>query len=297
MVFKEERIKDADSIGDTDTSYECDLPKALISALHLRIHGTGGATSVALAYTMITNVRIDTDGNDGKPLDLSSAQLARRAGILEGIPPAPTSADGAYSQIPLPIYFGTKAKDKRLMLDLRGCSKRKLKLTFDTDLIDAARFAAGAPKFTLIAMVWVGAVPPEYMGHIRQEQVLSQATGTGDLGPWYDLPLHKDGKLAFMDITVSAVTTVENVELTAKNDSIHLINEHIRDIINRMNVERHLDTALTLTAYYDWMFLDRYETQVDELPIVGLLGESTKLVIERGATTTTVVLCLGTIRP
>jgi len=297
MVFKETRVKDAEAIADAATDYECDLPKALISALHIRIHGTGGAGAVALAYTMLTNVRIDTDGKDTKPMDESSAQLARRSGILEGIPQAPTSSAGAYSDIPLNLYFGTEKRDKRMMLDLRGCSKRKLKLTFDAVLVAATRFAAGAPKFTLIAVVWIGNPPIEYVGkHIRQEQILSQATATGDFGPWYNTPLYQNGQLAFLDITVSAVTTVENVELTAKNDKISLINEHFRDIMGRMNFERHLDTALTLTAYYDWMFLDRYKTQIEELPSCDLL-EDTKLVIERGATTTTIVLCLGTLVP
>lgn len=291
--WKDVKVKDQAAIADTDTSKGFDLPKALISAIHVRINGTGGS-SAALAYTMVTKARIDTDGKDKKPLDLSSAQLVRREGILFGIPPAVTNANGAYSEIPFAYYAGVKARDKRLMLDLRKCNKRKLNLTFDAVLFNAtSRFTSGTIKITIIATCWIGVAPPEFRGHIRQEEALSFATGTGDKQT-YDLPIHKGGMLAFIDITVSAVTTVENVELTANSDSIQLINEHIRDLIHRMNYERHLDTALTLTAYFDFMFVDRYETQLTSLPSCDKIN-STKLIVERGATTTTVVIVLGTI--
>jgi hypothetical protein len=296
MVWQPVKVVDELAIGDTDTTYEVDLPKELITALHLRIAGNGGATTPALAYTDVTNVRIDTDGRDKKPVDLSAVQLVRRAGIIHGIPPTCTNgAAGAYCDIPFSIYFGTKPRDSRLMLDLRNSNQRKLKLTFSGALVGVNDFAAGQAQLTVIAIVWRGGTPPEHMGHIRQEQVYALATGTGDTNPIYDLPMHSGGKLAFMDFTVSAVTTVENIELTARSDSMTLINQHFRDLTQVQAIERHLDTELTLTAYYDWMFISRYEDQVANLPDMSLLGNQLKLIVERGATTTTLVIVMGTI--
>ncbi len=293
MPFKDIRVQDQDDISDTALDYSCNLPKSLISALHIRINGTGGSTA-ALTNALISKVRIDTDGKDKKPLELSVVQLVRREGILFGIPVAITNADGAYSEVPFNHFFGTKARDKRLMLDLRRCNKRKLAFTFSAVLFNAvSKFTTGTCKITIIATVWVGATPTGYRGHIRQEQVLAFATGTGDLQT-YDLPLHQGGMIAFIEIIVSAVTTVENIEFTANSDSVLILNEHIRDIIHRMNYERHLDTALTASAYIDFMFVNRYETQLASLPVCSLM-ENSKLVIERGATTTTVTILLGTI--
>lgn len=294
--FKLVRVKDEEVITDAATSWEVDLPKALISTIGIRIAGLGGAGTPAMAYTLVTNVRIDTDGKDSKPLELSATQIVRRQGIMQGIPYACTSgAAGAYCQIPFQIYFGTKAKDRRLMLDLRNCNKRKMTFTFSAALVGANLFAAGNAKLTILAVTWEGIDPPEHMGHIRQEQVLSQATGTGDFGAWYDMPIHPRGKLAFIDFTVSDTTTVANIELTAKSDTISLINEHFRDIVNRMNYGRHLDTALTLTAYKDFMYIDRFESDPNECPVNDQLGNQMKLTFERGATTTTIVIILGTI--
>ena len=232
MVWKDVRVYDQQSIADTDTSWKGNLPKALISALHVRINGTGGS-SAALAYTMVTKARIDTDGRDKKPLELSSAQLARREGILFGIPPACQNANGAYSAIIFSHYFGTKARDKRLMLDLRTCNKWELALTFDAVLFNAtSRFTTTTIKITFIAVCWLGATPVGYRGHIRMEEALNLATGTGDTNPQYDMPIYSGGMLAFLEITVSAITTVENVELSANGDSVSIINEHIRDTIN-----------------------------------------------------------------
>lgn len=296
-MWKPLRVSDADSLtSDAALAYVTTLPKAAITALQIRIHGTGGAGAVALTYAMVTKVKITTDKGDKKPLELSATQLVRRAGIMEGIPPATTSGAGAYSDIPFPVYFGTKAADRRFLLNLRDCNKRELELTFDATLVAATRFAAGAVRVSIIAICWVGDLPPEYCGHIRQEEALNLATGTGDTQPQSTMPNHPGGKLAFMDFTVSAVTTVEDIVLTGNSDSILLITEHFRDIMQRMNVERHLDTALTLTAYYDFMFEDRYASQIDALPSLDQMT-SWKLVVERGATTTTLVVVQGTILP
>lgn len=293
-MWKDIRVRDQAPILDTAVDYKCSLPKALISALHIRINGTGGS-GAALAYTNVEKARISTDGLDKKPLDLSATQLVRREGILFGIPPAIENNNGAYSAIPFNHYFGTRARDKRLMLDLRKANKRELFLKFDAVLFDAVtKFTAGTIVITIIAVCWVGETPPEYQGHIRMEEALSLATGTGDTQPQMEMPLHSGGKLAFMDFTVSDTTTVENIELSANGDRVSLLNIHFRDLVHRMNYQRHLDTILTLTAYVDYMFVDRFMTQLVSLPLIDQM-KTWKLVVERGTTTTTVVVVLGTI--
>lgn len=295
-MWKPVLVKDGANIGDAETSFKCSLPKALITALHIRIHGTGGSAA-ALAYTMVTHVRVKTDGADKKPLDLTSTQLVRREGILMGIPPAVTNANGAYSDIPFSYYAGVRARDQRLMLDLRKCNKRDLELTFDAVLFNAtSRFTTGTITIEIVAVCWVGAVPADYVGHIRQEEVLSLATGTGNISPYYEMPLHKNGSLAFVEFTFSAITTVTKINWTANTNALTLVNMRARDILAQMNRERHLDTALTLNCYYDFMYEERYKSQLSNVPLTNTLTD-TALVISRGATTTTIVIVLGTILP
>lgn len=290
-MFKAIVVKDQASIADTDTDYSCKLPKALIAALYVIISGTGGS-GAALAYSMVTKVKIDADKH-GKMLELSADQLVRRAGIKHGTPFAVQNNNGAYSQIAFPIYAGNRPRDTRAMYDLKKCSKRAFELTFDAVLFNATtRFTTGTIKITIVAIVWAGAKPAGYRGYIKQEQAVSRATGTGDLKIEDDMPLDKRGHYVDVDITVSDVTSVENVLWTGNSETLQLINEHFRANLLRVNYERDLSAALTLNGFWDWSFINKSRDQFRDLPNCDKISDTT-LVIERGATTTTVVICTG----
>jgi len=275
------------------SSWSCTLPKAPISSIEVRIAGTGGAGTVALANTMVSNVKLISEKD--KYVDLSTVQLVRREGILEGIPRAITNADGAYSELLLAILAGKKKRDKQLMFDLTDCATRSLELTFDANLVGATRFAASNPFITVTCEAWEGPLPAEYLGYLKQWQVASITTGTGDY-TIKDLPV--EGKYDEIDVTASAATTLNEglLELWAKNESILWHSELFRDSVNKMNYQRHLDTALTLNALIDLAMNDRFEYDYTQCPDTADM-ENVHLKVQRGGTTTTLVVCVGTLIP
>lgn len=297
MGWKEVIVANDESIGDADTGYTCQLPKAPITSIKVRIHGTGGAGTVALAYTMVTKVVIETDTTNKRLVDLSSAQLARRQNLLFGTTPACISADSAYSHIAFSIFAGHKIRDRACMFPLHLANKRELQLTFDADLIDAARLATTTIKAMVTAVIWEGALPKEYMGFLSQQQELSQATATGDLD-YKNMSLPPKGEYIDLDITVSAITTVDLIHWTGVKEiggDEDIYKKALRDVIESNNYERDLASALTLTGFVDWATEDRgvmdYHNGVkcDRY-------KSSNFKVERGATTTTVVICSGILK-
>jgi hypothetical protein len=241
---------------------------------------------------MVPNVKVTSEKD--KYVDMSAAQLVRRAGIIQGIPYACTSAVSDYSQIIFPILAGKRKRDAECMFPLVDCETRTLELTFDANLVGSTRFAASNPFITVTCEIWEGAHPPAYKGYLKQWQVASLATGTGDVTV-DTLPV--EGKYADMDITASDITTLREglVEVWAKNESLLWHSELWQDTVDKMNYQRHLDTALSLTDFIDWAMNDRYEPDYTALPdTTGT--ENVHLKVQRGSTTTTLVVCVGVLK-
>lgn len=297
MGFKEIIVKDQDAISNTATSYSCVLPKSPITSIGIRINGTGGSAA-AVAYTMVTKAVIETDTKHKRLVELSSTQLVRRQGLMHGTPPVVMNANGAYSEIPFFIFAGHKVRDKAMMFPLHKANKRELQLTFDTDLLDAtSRFTTGTIKITVTAVVWEGALPREYVGFISQQQELSQATGTGDL-EYKTMSLPPHGEYIDLDITVSAITTVELIHWTGTKSvggDEDVYKKGLRDVVRENFPNRDLSATLTLTGFIDWARNGRDEQDYHN-GVKCDRYQASNFKVERGSTTTTVVICSGIIK-
>lgn len=294
MGFKEVIIVNDATIGDAEVGYSCQLPKVPIASINVRIHGTGGSGTVAMAYTMVTKVVIQTDLKNKRLIDLTSAQLARRHGLLFSTPPACISADGAYSDIAFSIFAGHKRRDRAMLFPLHRATKRELQLTFDADLIDVTRLATTTIRIMVTAVVWEGALPRDYIGYLSQQQELSQSTGTGDLDyKTMSLPTHAE--YIDLDITVSAITTVDLIHWSGDKEvggNEDIFKKAIRDIVFENNFRRDLATALTLTAFIDFA-TEHDGSQNYHNGVKCDRYQSTTFKVERGASTTTVIIVSG----
>lgn len=268
---------DQAGIADTDTVKTVKLPQALIGNLQVVLQGTGGSGTIALDTdpTMITRVKIKTD--KGYVLDATGTQLRAIARKLLGTIPTVTNGTGAHSLLEVPIYFGRKRRDRRLMLDLRNSTVRSMEINFGT-LIATTAFATGTVKMSVMIEEWVGSQPSGYKGFIGWKEVEDKATGTGKA----IFELFQGEKCAGLLIEVATITTVRQVTLTDKKESFVWGKINWRDLMNRDNTESDKETAETTWAVWD--FWDE-EDDLADVPDLSKVAEPV-LTIERGATTT-----------
>ena len=278
---------DNQGIGDATTKKTIKLPPSLIGAVTLNLHGTGGASGVALDTdpTIITRVKLTHDRAD--ILYATGTQLRARARKVCGTIPTITNADGAYSQLVVPLYAGRKPRDRRLLFDFRNSVKRSLEISFST-LIGATVFATTTVALTVTIDEWVGAPPSGYKGFFGFREVEDKATGT--YLAVFDLLQNQ--KLAFVQIEVVTITTIGQVQIKGKKGSTVFLDMQWRDILNMDNYENDKETAETTLAEVD--FYDEDDELVD-LPDLAKLGEGDDpiLTIDRGATTSVTCIVQG----
>lgn len=265
---------DEAGIGDSETSKIVKLPKAIISAIILRLHGTGGSGTPAVD-DLIATMKLKTD--KGYVTDLRSEDAHAIARQICGTHPTVTNATGAHTEVNQHLYFGRKPRDRSLMLNLLNSNVRTLELTFGT-LIATTAWATGTVKLTVTIEEWIGSLPSELKGFISMKEVEDKATGTGKTV----FELYQGNKLMGALITISAITSVRQVTIGDKKESVIFAKVNFRDILNIGNIENDLDTAETLIA-----FLPFYDKQKDLMDIPKLDMSDPILALERGATTTT----------
>ncbi len=277
MGYKRTVLADYDqkNIADGATIEVIKLPKALISAIHLRLSGDGGSGSPAVD-DLIATMKVKTD--KGYVTDLRSEDAHAIATKKCGTHPTMTNAMGAYSETNQALYFGRKPRDQALMIDLRESTVRSIELTFGT-LIDTTAFATGTVVLTATIEEWIGVRPEEYKGFLSEKEVENKATGTGKTV----FELFQGNKLAGALLTISAIDTVRQVTVSDKRESVGFGKINFRDLLNLDNMEAHKDTVETLIAH--WQFYDEELTLV-ELPDLSKVSDPI-LALERGTTTTT----------
>lgn len=275
---------DQQGLADGDVLKTLTLPKALIACVLIILHGTGGASGVALETdpTLVTRVKVKT--KKGYQYDATGTQIRAIARKLTGTIPTVTNADGAHSLLNIPLYFGRKPRDRRLMLDLTDDNIRSLEINFGT-LIAATAFATTTAKLTITVDYWVGAKPSGYKGFIGWKEVEDKATGTGKA----IFDLFKGVKLAGLLIEVATITTIRQVTLSDLEESYIWGKINWRDLLNLDNTESDKATAETTLAI--WSFWDD-EDDLTDLPDLSKVGDPI-LSIERGATTSVTSLVQG----
>jgi hypothetical protein len=277
MAFKRTVLADYDqkSISDSATIEVVKLPQSIISAIHMRLSGTGGSGTPAVD-NLIATTKIKTD--KGYIFDMRSEDMHILARKKSGRKPIITNSSGAYTETNHSIYFGRFPKDKALMLDIRNSNVRQMELTFGT-LVATTAFATGTVTLTITIDEWIGALPSGYKGFLGAKEVENKATGTGKC----TFDLFQGGKLAGLLINVGTITTIRQVTVGDKKESIIFGKANFRDLLNVGNIE-YLNIDAVETAYAYWTFYQP-EGEVGELP---LLTMSDPIVsIERGATTST----------
>jgi len=285
MGWKRSVLEDWDegAIGDSDTSKTVKLPQALISAIHLRLSGTGGAGTPAVDNLLAT-IKIKT--KNGYITDLQSADDLLIARALTGRKPTITNSSGAYTETNHSLYFGRFPKDKAFMLDLTNDNVRMIEVTFGT-LIATTAWATTTVKLTVTVDYWQGTPPSEYTGQFFSwKQVEDKATGT--LKATFEL--FNGVRLAGLWIVIGTITTIRQVTIGDKPMSIIFGKTNFRDLVNIHNLEVNPDTAETVVAL--WKFWeDQGQSFMTDLPVLSM--SDPVCTIERGATTSTsrVVQC------
>lgn len=275
---------DQQGLADGDTLKTLTLPQALIGNINITLFGTGGSGTVALDTdpSMITRVKIKT--KKGYQYDLTGHQARILARKLCRTIPTVTNGTGAHSELNVPIYFGRKPRDRRLMLDLLEDNIRSMEISFGT-LIATTAFATTTVKMTITCEIWVGAKPSGYKGFIGWKEVEDKATGTGK--GVFDL--FKGVKVAGLLIEVATITTVRQVTLSDLEESYIWGKINWRDLMNRDNWES--DKATAETTWAIWAFWDD-EDDLTDMPDLSKVGDPI-LSIERGATTSVTGLIQG----
>jgi hypothetical protein len=277
MGWKRTVLADYDQKGIADgaTIENIKLPQAVISAIYLRLNGTGGSGTPAVD-DLIATMKVKT-GN-GYVTDLRSADAHAIAKKKCGTHPKVTNATGAYTETNHALYFGRKPRDRTLMLDLRGSNVRTLELTYGT-LIATTAWATGTVKLSVTIEEWVGTMPSEYKGFLSEKEVEDKATGTGKAV----FDLFQGNKLAGILITISAITTVRQVTVSDKKESVTFGKVNFHDLLNIDNSESDKDSVETLIAH--WQFYDE-NPDFPELPDLSKVSDPI-VALERGTTTTT----------
>lgn len=277
---------DQQGLADGDTLKTLTLPKALIACIIITLFGTGGSGTPALDTdpSMITRVKVKT--KKGYQYDVTGHQARILARKICGTIPTVTNATGAHSELNVPLYFGRKPKDRRLMLDLLEDNIRSLEINFGT-LIATTAFATTTVKMTVTCVMWVGGKPSGYKGFIGWKEVEDKATGTGKA----TFDLFKGEKVAGFLIEVVTITSVRQVTLSDTKESFIWGKMNWRDLLNIDNWESNKATAETTWAI--WAFWDD-EDDVSTVPDLSKVGEPI-LSIERGVTTTVTGLIQGTL--
>jgi len=279
LVWKETVLTDYDEAGisDSATIEVVKLPQALISAIHIRLSGTGGSGTIALDTdpTLITRVKIKT--SKGYVVDATGTQLRTLARKITGTIPKVGNNTDAYSELVIPIYSGRKVKDKALMLDILNDVVRQMEISFGT-LIATTAFATGTVRLSINIVEWIGDKPKQYKGYLGFKEVEDKATGTGKA----TFELFQGNKLAGLLIEVVTITTVRQVTVSDKKESIQFAKANWRDILNKDNSENDKETAETTWAH--WEFYDEGE-ELEALPDLSKVSDPV-CTIERGTTTT-----------
>jgi len=277
MPWKRAVLADWDegAIGDSDTTKAIKLPQALISSIHLRLSGTGGSGTPAVD-NLIATAKVKTE--KGYIFDMRSEDMHLLARAISGRKPDITNATSAYSATNHFIYFGRKPRDKALMLDLRNSNVRLLELTFGT-LIATTAFATGTVKLTVTIDEWVGNPPPQYKGFMSCKEVENKATGTGKAV----FELFSGNKLMGLFINIGTITTIRQVTISDKRESVVFGKVNFRDLVAEHNHYFRPDTAETVNALWAlWDNSDNFDTL---LPVLSMADPVCS--IERGSTTST----------
>jgi hypothetical protein len=277
MAWKRTVLTDWDegAIADADTAKIIKLPQALISAIHLRLSGTGGSGTPAVD-ALIATMKIKTD--KGYVVDLRSADALKIARALYGTQPQVVNATGAYTAVNQSIMFGRKRRDPACLLNVTSSNVRQLELTFGT-LIAATAWATTTVKLSVTIEEWIGAVPAQYKGFIGAKEVENKVTGTGKAV----FDLYQGGKLAGIFINIGTITTVRQVTICDKKMTVIFGQVNFRDLVAEHNIEFNPDTVETLDAL--WVLWDRLDTLETQLPVLSMSDPC--VIVERGTTTTT----------
>lgn len=277
---------DQQGIADGDTLKTLTLPKALIANILITLFGTGGSGTPALDTdpSMITRVKIKT--KKGYQYDATGHQIRTIARKICGTIPTVVNATSDHTELNVPIYFGRKPRDRRLMLNLLEDNIRSMEINFGT-LIATTAFATGTVKMSITCEMWEGAKPSGYKGFIGWKEVEDKATGTGKT----TFDLFKGEKVAGLLIEVATITTVRQITLSDNKETFIWGKINWRDLMNRDNWEA--DKATAETTWAIWAFWD----EEDDIPTVPDLSKVSEpiLSIERGVTTTILGLVQGSL--
>ncbi len=278
MAWKRTVLADYDEKGieDTQTIEIVKLPQAIISAIHLRLSGTGGTGTIAVDH-LIATMKVKTD--KGYICDMRSADARTLCRKKTGRGGIVTNATSAYSQTCHHIYFGRFPKDKALLLDLTQSNVRLMELTFGK-LIDATAFAAGTVRLAITIDEWIGSMPAEHIGYLSEKEVEDKPSGTGKT----IFELFSGNKLAGLLINIGTITTVRQITISDKKETMIFGKINFRDLLNIHNIEElNIDTLETLYGF--WKLYDKDPKSLPALPLLTMPDPI--CAIERGGTSTT----------
>lgn len=274
---------DQGAIADATTTQTVKLPQTLISAIHVRLSGTGGSGTPAVD-NLLTELKVKTD--KGYVFDMLSADMRAIARALAGYAPIVTNATGAYTAVTHHVMFGRYPRDKNYMLDLRNSAVRQIELSFGT-LIATTAWATGTVVLTITIDEWVGDADPDFAGMLGWRLVEDRATGTGrttfDLFQGYKCP----GILVYG----SNVTTLRQVTLSDKKQTIIFAQADFQDLLDMHNVENNPDARETTYALLKF-FGEQGDNDVPLYPDISRLTDPA-LVVERGTTTVAIRIHQG----
>lgn len=275
--FKKSVLVDWDqgAIADAATSQIVKLPQALISAIHIRLSGTGGSGTPAVD-DLITELKVKTDKN--YIYDMLSADCHVLEKHLLGTQPTVTNASGAYTETNHSIYFGRFVRDQSYMLDLRSSNVRQLELSFGT-LIASTAWATGTVVLTVTIDEFIG--QPALKGCIGWKLVDNKVTGTGVI----PFDLYQGYVTVGILCYVGTITTVRNCILSDKKKSVIFALANFRDLMNQGNAEDNTATADSLYALMKF-WGDEGDPTPTQFPDLSMLSDPA-FIIDRGTTTTT----------
>ena len=110
-------LKENDAVGNTDTSWSCDLPKSnYIKAIYIRFRGVNGSSMTeALMQVMVCRVKVESDG--GGVIKYLDAQQVRDVSQLRNeMRPDISIINNGVRGMSLPLYFTRYEGDETCLL-------------------------------------------------------------------------------------------------------------------------------------------------------------------------------------
>ena len=123
-------LKENDAVGNTDTNWNCDLPKSnYIKAIYVRFRGTNGSSMTeALMETMVCRVKVESDGG-GVIKYLDAQQVRDVSQLRNSVRPDLHDINDGVMGMSLPLYFTRYEGDETCLLPSMLFRTLKLDIT------------------------------------------------------------------------------------------------------------------------------------------------------------------------